>query len=654
MIPPTLLVKFPAKACLRSAFGLFAALGCHAAVFTVDNTQNSGSVFLQACTSAPNDCSFIGAVTAANATLAEDTIAFNIPVTEDAGCVSATGACQIRLPSSVLNFTQPIIIDGYTQPGATPNTLSGDGLGLNMQLKIELLRAQTNVQNGLYFQGSAKLTGIAFNVDVFSLQAALLRASPAQLSDTTQMLLLEGNIFGASAAGVSNNQVTGVKWFEVESGQMVFPQVPSRIIRVGGLLPAQRNWILSGDPALAYKGALQVGQTQTFSVQGNLFGTTKNGLAAINGGINAFRWIEMAFSGNPAIVVGGSAAEARNVFVRPATNAIEQQNAGVGATTTKVLGNYFGLGADGVTPLTLPFDPQRAGEAILAMKRTQIGGALPGEANQFVGNYVGSVILDPATSSVRENVFLANTTFGIIRRAPISNTPDPNSPNLNAYAPGVSSVNFSYDINRTVAQTSYPLTVLFYKAGLGNNPSQLIGSDTYTAINATLTKTVTFPIPSGVTLDSNDVVIASSYASGDLGSSEFSRYISLLTFVGNAPAFEGQLTPIRVRMQAIGPFRPRGTVTISDTLLTSSGVRRCTATLMPTASPLIAEAECNLAIRGFAGTTMLLYAQYESDFDNFRNESYGQPTATRNISIVAPQVDKIFCDGFESPLRCTP
>ncbi len=633
---------------------LLIGLNSYAAVFTVDNTQNSGSVFLQACTSAPNDCSFLGAVAAANLTTAEDTIAFNIPVAEDAGCVSATGTCQIRLPSSVLNFTQPIIIDGYTQPGATPNTLSGAGLGLDMQLKIELLRAQTSTQNGLYFQGSAKITGIAFNVDAFTLQAALLRASPAQLSDTTQTLLLEGNIFGAPPSGITNNQTVQVKWFEVESGQMVFPQVPNRVIRVGGTLPAQRNWILSGDPALSYKGALQVGQTQTFTVQGNLFGTTKNGLAAINGGINAWRWIEMAFSGNPTIVVGGSAAAARNVFVRPVTNVIEQQNAGTGATTTKVLGNYFGLGVDGMTPLTVPFDPLRPGDAILAMKRTQIGGALPGEANQFVGNYVSTVILDPTTSSVRENIFLANTAFGIIRKVPFGDAPDPNTPRISAYTPSATTVDFSYDINRTVAQASYPLTVLFYKTGLGNNPTQLIGSDTYTAINATLTKTVTFPIPSGVTLDSNDVVIASSYASGDLGSSEFSRYISLLTFVGNAPAVQDQLTPIRVRMQAVGPFRPQGKVTISDSLLSNSGVRRCTATLTPTASPLIAEAECNLAIRGFAGTTTTLYAQYESDFDNFRNESYGQPTANRNISIVAPQVDQIFCDGFESPLRCSP
>ena len=37
-----------------------------------------------------------------------------------------------------------------------------------------------------------------------------------------------------------------------------------------------------------------------------------------------------------------------------------------------------------------------------------------------------------------------------------------------------------------------------------------------------------------------------------------------------------------------------------------------------------------------AGNQRLLYAQYESDFDNFRNENDGQPTANRNISIVAP------------------
>jgi len=655
MHPPTLLVKFSVQACVLSAFGLFAALSCQAAVFTVDNTQNSGSVFLQACTNAPNDCSFLGAVAAANATAAEDTIAFNIPVAEDSGCVSATSTCQIRLPSSVLNFTQPIIIDGYTQPGATPNTLSGDGLGLDMQLKIELLRAQTGTQNGLYFQGSAKITGIAFNVDAFFLQAALLRASPAQLADTTQTLLLEGNTFGSTAAGATNNQTPQVKWFEVESGQMVFPQVPNRVIRVGGLLPAQRNWILSGDPALSYKGALQVGQTQTFTVQGNLFGTTKNGLAAINGGINAWRWIEMGFTGSPAITIGGSAAAARNVFVRPFSFAIDQQFAGTGTTTpTKVLGNYFGLGADGITPLTVPFDPVRPGEAILAMKRAQIGGALPGESNQFVGNHVVQVILDPTTSSVRENIFLANTALFINRKVPFGDAPDPSSPRLTAYAPGANTVDFIYDINRTVAQASYPLTVLFYKVGLRNNPTQLIGSDIYAGANATLTKSVTLPIPNGVTLDSNDVIIASSYANADLGTSNFNWYPVLLTFFGSNDAILDTPTAIRVRMQGLGPIRPRGTVVIRDNPNDQGG---CTATLMPSAAgPFIAEGVCSLIVRpnDVTGTMGTLIAYYQYDFDNFRAENGSQPIASRQINVLPPQVDKIFCDGFESPLRCAP
>ena len=143
------------------------------------------------------------------------------------------------------------------------------------------------------------------------------------------------------------------------------------------------------------------------------------------------------------------------------------------------------------------------------------------------------------------------------------------------------------------------------------------------------------------------MILASASANDNRGSSEFSRYVSLLTFVGNAPAFANQITPVRIRMQAIGPFRPQGTVTISDDLLSNSFARRCTATLMPTANALIAEGECNLAIRGNAGSTTLLYAQYESVFDNFRNENDGQPTANRNISIIAPLPDNIFRDGFE-------
>jgi hypothetical protein len=65
-----------------------------------------------------------------------DTIAFNIP---------GTGVHTIQ-PATVLpEITDPVIIDGYTQPGASPNTLA---VGTNAVLNVELSGSQIPFVNG--------------------------------------------------------------------------------------------------------------------------------------------------------------------------------------------------------------------------------------------------------------------------------------------------------------------------------------------------------------------------------------------------------------------------------------------------------------------------------------------------------------------------
>ena len=106
-----------------------------AATFTVDTTSNSA---LTACTPAVADCSFSGAIAAANATAIQDTIAFAIPP-GDPGCDAGSGVCTITpAPGSSRSITQPVVIDGYTQPGAVPNSNTPAQGGLNGVLKIQL------------------------------------------------------------------------------------------------------------------------------------------------------------------------------------------------------------------------------------------------------------------------------------------------------------------------------------------------------------------------------------------------------------------------------------------------------------------------------------------------------------------------------------
>jgi hypothetical protein len=113
----------------------------HAATFVVDNAStNSGA----ACTATPNDCSFAAAVTLAPNNPGSDTIQFNIPAA-DPNC-SAAGVCAISINNPVqggLFLLGPLVVDGYTQPGASINTLAV-GQGTNAVLKIELRRFASN------------------------------------------------------------------------------------------------------------------------------------------------------------------------------------------------------------------------------------------------------------------------------------------------------------------------------------------------------------------------------------------------------------------------------------------------------------------------------------------------------------------------------
>ena len=78
-----------------------------AATFTVINTDDSGAGSLRQ------------AILDANATAGADTIAFNV---SGAGCDGA-GVCTITPSSSLDPITEAVVIDGYTQPGASLNTL---------------------------------------------------------------------------------------------------------------------------------------------------------------------------------------------------------------------------------------------------------------------------------------------------------------------------------------------------------------------------------------------------------------------------------------------------------------------------------------------------------------------------------------------------
>ena len=96
---------------------------------TGDTIANDGVVTLrEAITAANTNAAPSGDTTPGDPGL--DTIAFDIP---------GAGVRTIHLTSALPTITDPVVIDGYTQPGSSPNTLPD---GDNAVLLIELNRGE--------------------------------------------------------------------------------------------------------------------------------------------------------------------------------------------------------------------------------------------------------------------------------------------------------------------------------------------------------------------------------------------------------------------------------------------------------------------------------------------------------------------------------
>ena len=89
--------------------------------FTVNSTADPGSGICDV-----TECTLREAITAANAAAGSDTIAFDIP---------GAGPHTITPVTPLPTITSPVVIDGYTQSGASANTLPDDD---NAVLMIEL------------------------------------------------------------------------------------------------------------------------------------------------------------------------------------------------------------------------------------------------------------------------------------------------------------------------------------------------------------------------------------------------------------------------------------------------------------------------------------------------------------------------------------
>ncbi len=229
-----------------------------AATFTVTNTNDSGPGSLRQ------------AILDANENYGPyptDLIVFNIP---------GPGVHTIKPTGPSMRIEDDVIIDGYTQPGASPNTqITSDDAVLLIEISGELAGEGDGFGDGLVATGEGMtIRGLVINR--FSRNVFVGGAGSR----------LEGCFIGTDPTGTIARSRSNSVGTRAVGGSTI-----------GGTLPAQRN-VISGNDGVGIEhvaGAV---------IQGNFVGVDATGTVALANSIN----IDLGFEGyGNTVVIGGPA-----------------------------------------------------------------------------------------------------------------------------------------------------------------------------------------------------------------------------------------------------------------------------------------------------------------------------------------------------------
>ena len=309
-----------------------AAASLPASTFTVTNTNDSGSGSLRQ------------AILDANANPGLDTIAFDIP---------GTAVHTIAPASSLPLITDPVVIDGYSQPGSSPNTLT---VGDDAVLLIEI-DASSGVNPVLDLNGPSG--GDSSRSTIRGIVLSHMAADGIQVGsgfeNGSNDDVIEGNFLGTDPTGSISLAAGSPISCESSSGTTI-----------GGTTPAARNVIATTSVAI------YLNICSSNIVQGNYIGLN----AAGNAALPIFEGIQM-IQGADSNVIGGTAPGAGNVIGGFVSDGIGIGTSAGPGDGTIIQGNFIGTDATGTAPL----GTGTAGVIVGSGNGTVIGGSAAGAGN---------------------------------------------------------------------------------------------------------------------------------------------------------------------------------------------------------------------------------------------------------------------------------
>jgi hypothetical protein len=312
-----------------------------------DSTHSPGCA-----TTGLGTCTLRDAILFANSNSGPDTILFNIP---------GPGIHRIQPSTALPPLTDDagVFIDGFTQPGSSPNTATE---GCNAIWTIALDAAVFLPAPGLSLQSSHNtvrglvITEFGPAVDISAGLDNALRGNE---------LLISG----------------------------IYVHGTARRVAIGSTDPGDRN-LITGSAGGAVGVLISGSGVGEVTVAGNIVGAPSAGPQGEYRGI-------VISNGADHNVIGGAAAGAGNLISGNATNGIEVI---AGAVDNIIQGNLIGTDPTGTTAV-----PNQAGIWIDASNNA-IGGASPGEGNVISGNMTWGISVRGSNNMVTGNFIGVDST----------------------------------------------------------------------------------------------------------------------------------------------------------------------------------------------------------------------------------------------------
>ncbi len=321
-----------------------------------------------------------------------NTINFSIP---------GTGPFIITPASQYDVITNSLTIDGYSQPGALPNTNTPQDGGLNAIIMIEI-----QGQNILNQYNQPAFATVCFNCFADSCVFKGLAINQF-FGNGIQIRGNDWHIGGCFIGTDASGTIAPGGAFQIVTG--AFLQGAGS---VGGVDPAERNLILGSFSCITTEST-----GGTITIMGNLFNTDKTGTLLLSASETALNLQATTLLFGGTVIVGGSDPRARNlisgaglvgVYARFSSLILFAENNYIGTdiTGTQSLANTNGIVIDALGNYTKAYI---AGNIIAGNRADGIVIKESFASSTILGNSIGLNALGDPLGNGKDGIFLFNT-----------------------------------------------------------------------------------------------------------------------------------------------------------------------------------------------------------------------------------------------------